>query len=117
MGNYRPISVLKKRLLKFLEENSIIDGNQNGFLTKKSTQSAITTIMEYMYIERNKIILVIFLDLCKAFDVVNHGILLQKLELIGVRGNSIGLFENYLENRVQYTSICSYNSTTKKCAT
>lgn len=123
MGNYRPISVLcvfskifemviKNRLLKFLEENSIIGINQNGFLTKKSTQTAIATLMEFIYknIEEDKTILAIFLDLCKAFDVVDHGILLQKLKIIGIEGNCLSLFKNYLKNRVQYTSICGYNS-------
>lgn len=55
-------------------------------------------------------VLAIFLDLCKAFDVVNHEILIQKLKNIGLVSTVLELFQSYLENRIQYTVIDGHES-------
>ena len=52
----------------------------------------------------------IFIDLCKAFDTVDHNILLSKMHHYGIRGVVYNLFKSYLTNRVQYTSINNYKS-------
>ena len=52
----------------------------------------------------------IFIDLCKAFDTVDHNILLRKMHHYGIRGVVYNLFKSYLTNRVQYTSINDYKS-------
>ena len=61
-------------------------------------------------IENNEITIGIFIDLSKAFDTVNHNILLSKLNHYGVRGTAHEWFKNYLNNRCQYVNINRVNS-------
>ena len=58
-----------------------------------------------MKIDSNEAICSIFLDLCKAFDTVNHQILLQKLYRYGIRGVPLQWFKSYLESRTQYVEV------------
>ena len=57
----------------------------------------------------------VFLDLRKAFDTVDHGILLKKLENAGIRGIPLELMKNYMEERYQYVENNSQKSNIKKC--
>ena len=59
----------------------------------------------------------IFLDLSKAFDTLNHNILLHKLKHYGLSKNSTGLIQNYLENRTQYVNFDNVNSDHQKIST
>ena len=87
-NNYRPIET---RLSKFLESNKCLFPNQFGFRNKYSTTHALIDITETIQkaIDNGEFACGVFLDLQKAFDTVNHTILLKKLEHDGVRGDAL----------------------------
>ena len=116
--NYRPITVLTqfnelfehfltKRFLDFFEKYEIITKKQFGFLKKHSTEHAILDLKEYIMnnLDKKDITAVLFLDLQKAFDSVNHDILLKKLYHYGIRGNAFSLLSSYLSGRQQCTKV------------
>ena len=123
VNNYRPISLLSifdkiieklvhKRLYNFLEQNNILYHNQFGFRKNNSTTYALLQITEKIKetIENRKFGCGIFIDLRKAFDTVNHTILLKKLEHYGVRDTEYNWFESYLSNRKQYVFVNGISS-------
>ena len=124
VSNYRPISLLNvlskilerlvyKRVLDFLNKNDILYKYQFGFRTGFSTSLALMEVTDMIYdcLDNNLLVLGLFLDLKKAFDTVNHEILLQKLYHYGIRGSLFKWFESYLFNRTQYTCINGTSST------
>ena len=124
-ANYRPISVLPcfskileklmyKRAITFLNKNNILSNNQYGFRAGHSTQQVVIELVDKISqaIERNEYTVGLFLDLSKAFDTVNHHILLEKLEHYGFRGVALEWFKNYLTNRKQMVNYKSVNSDT-----
>ena len=102
------------RLNNHLIENDILFENQFGFTRQKSTTSAIIKLNDHVLKEfdNTNYTLAIFLDFQKAFDTVNHTILLKKLENYGVRDVALQWFSSYLSNRKQFTSF--YNEHSKK---
>ena len=122
-SNYRPISLLSNinkiieklmfsRLYMFLETYNCIYNNQFGFREKHSTNHALISITQKIKdaIDNDKIAIGIFIDLQKAFDTVNHEILLSKLHHYGIQGTSNEWFRSYLSNRKQYVSINGFDS-------
>ena len=120
MNNYRPIStlpliskVLEKcmvsRLTGFVEKFNLLSRYQFGFQRCRSTTDAVLNFVERVYDELNakRHILGVSIDLKKAFDTVNHDILLRKLCRYGVRGVSHSWFLSYLSNRTQCVRIGS----------
>ena len=118
LSNYRPISVLScfskilerimyNRLYQYLTENKILYPKQFGFQTGHSTEHAIVQLVDQILesFEYNKYTLGVFIDLSKAFDTVDHSILLKKLELYGVTNRNHSWFKNYLSNRKQFIQI------------
>ena len=117
-SNYRPISLLscfhklfekivKIQLTNYLNKHNIFYKYQFGFRKSHSTNLAIVEVIDKIYanLNQNNIGLGIFLDLKKAFDTVNHEILLYKLEHYGIKGNALKWFVSYLSNRRQCTKV------------
>ena len=98
---------MMNRMTRFIEKYNILSPNQFGFQQGKSTTNAIVTFTEYIYNSLNKgnHDISLFIDLKKAFDTINHNILLQKLHHYGFRGIALQWLKSYLENRIQCVKI------------
>ena len=116
--NYRPISLLScldklfekviyRRLMKFIEKHKILYIKQFGFRKKHSTILALISLTDKIkeIMDSGDYALGIYLDLKKAFDTVDHKILLEKLDHYGIRGHANKLIQSYLSERKQYTVI------------
>ena len=103
------------RLIKFLEKNKILFENQYGFRAKHSTDHAILCIIDKIQkaIDDRSYSCGIFLDFTKAFDTVNHQILINNLEYYGIRGIAKDWFISYLSDRQQVVTV--NNATSSKC--
>ena len=123
IDNYRPISVLPvlskifekltfKRMDGFLTRFDILSACQFGFRRGRSTTQAITKLLSCILpAYHNKIYCAcFFLDLRKAFDTIDHRILIQKLEHYGFRGNCSSYLKSYYRNRKQFVYINGYES-------
>ena len=125
-NNYRPVSVLSvlskvferimyNRLISFLERNKILFKNQFGFRKQHSTYMALVLLLDKIVkaLENGEYVIGIFLDFSKAFDTVDHNILLKKLEYYGIRGVCLDWFKSYLTVRKQYVTYNGIPSSTK----
>ena len=125
LSNYRPISILPafskvwekvivQRLESYCLKMGIPSKNQYGFQKKLSTYMAIANVAEEISksIDNKTFSIGVFIDLAKAFDTVNHAILISKLSNYGVRGLPLSLLKNYLSNRMQFVSIKDAQSST-----
>jgi hypothetical protein len=122
-NNYRPISVLPafsklmekivyNRLISFINKHNILTNAQYGFRSNHSTYMALMDLIIKVTESINKKhhTMGVFLDLSKAFDTINHDILLTKLHHYGIRGTPLNWFESYLTNRKQYVQTHSVKS-------
>ena len=122
VSNYRPISLLPilskilekiiaNQLTNYLEDKKLLSNSQHGFRRHLSTETALTVITDKIYknMDQKKISLLTLCDLSKAFDSVNHNILIQKCVQLKIDPL---WFSSYLKNRTQ--SVRVKNSTSKK---
>ena len=107
---------MHKRLYNFLGVHNILFNNQFGFQKNISTSVALIQIKEKINvsIDNRKYGCGLFIDLRKAFDTVNHAILLTKMEHYGIRGTALEWFKSYLNNRKQYVYILWRNIPIKR---
>ena len=127
--NYRPISLLSsfskllerivsRQLIRFLHINEIFYKHQYGFRAGHSTSHSVLHLTDKIYNSLNQKpsgkTLTIFIDLKKAFDTVNHQILLDKMENYGVRDSANLWFKNYLNDREQFVFINGIESEKEK---
>ena len=115
--NYRPISILptlskileraiRSQLYEYLNSNNLLSNMQFGLRRKRSTVSALTNFTDEILhnMEKGKFCRAVFLDLRKAFNTVDHEILLTKLSKVGIKTSTLQWFQSYLSNRKQRAS-------------
>ena len=118
MSNYRPISVISivarimeklihNQIYEYLIKSNLLSTSQHGFRPLHSTCTALLDITNrwYQNMDIGQLTGVVFLDLRKAFDTVNHEILLKKLNIYGIRGTALLWLRSYLTDRTQYCRI------------
>ena len=117
VSNYRPISILPvfsklleriiyNKIYNHVTKNNLLYDKQFGFQKHCSTEYAILQLTREILdsFQENKFTLGVFVDLSKAFDTVNHEILLTKLSFFGIEGTYLKLFKSYLHNRKQFVT-------------
>ena len=117
-GNYRPVSILPaaskilekvvhKQVSEYLERYKVLSEAQFGFRKNHSTATCVINFINDIYInmDEGRLTGVVFLDLKKAFDTVDHSILLRKLTMYGLSNEAVEWFASYLRGRMQYTKV------------
>ena len=117
ISNYRPISILPvfskvlerimyNRVYNHLNSKGLLHEKQFGFQRNNSTEHAIFQLTRDIAssFEKGEYTLGVFIDLSKAFDTVDHQILIKKLQYYGIDGTALEWFKSYLSNRKQYIS-------------
>jgi len=124
-SNYRPISltpilmkimerIIRKQIVQFLTENSIYNTTQHGFREGRSCLSALLSVYDDILLslaDGSSCVDMIYLDFAKAFDKVDHGILLHKLRDIGITGRLGVWFYHFLSDRSQFVRVAGGTST------
>ena len=112
--NYRPVSltshliklferILRRKMIHHIEANNLLSNNQHAFRRGRSCLSQLLQHIEYVLeiLEKKCNIDVIYLDFSKAFDKVDHKILMKKVKQFGIEGKIYTWLENFLTNRYQ----------------
>ena len=123
--NYKPVSLLMtilkvlekimyNRMYGFLSRNNIFFDSQYGFRSKGSCEHAIMEMVGHVLQAKNegKHSMGVFLDLSKAFDTLDHLVLIAKLERYGIRGNMLDCFRSYLSGRSLVAKISNSTNVT-----
>ena len=118
LDNYRPISLLPSiskvferivynQLYSYLTTNGILFKSQYGFKKSHSTETAAIELTDTLLqnLDNGEIPIAIFLDLSKAFDTLDHAILLKKLEHYGIQDTPLNWLISYLSNRLQFVQM------------
>ncbi len=111
-ANYRPISLISNfskilerialtRLLEHLQQHNLLTPNQHGFIRNRSTATALIQLVESIIdkLEQGHIATTVLLDFSKAFDCLDHKLIIKKLQNLGINGKELQWFDSYLSNR------------------
>ena len=111
--------VMHHLLNTFLERNNLIRNNQFRFNKSRNTTDVVLEFLDHAFnnLNEKKYIIVIYLDVSKAFDNINHEILLRKLNHMGIRGGVGEWFISYLSGRYQYVTVNGFQSSKKTITT
>ena len=115
-NNYRPISILPSlakiferhihsHFMAYLNNSNLLCKEQSGFRSFHSCQTALTSLVDEWAsaIDKDKLVGILLIDFRKAFDLVNHNILIEKLKLYKCSDATVSLFKSYLSDRLQFT--------------
>lgn len=122
-NNYRPVSILSQfakilekafvlRMDSFIEKHKLLADSQYGFRTGRSTSQALLDLVEHITerTDKNNYPVGVFLDFSKAFDTINHRLLMKKMERYGFRGLVSTWVQSYIEDRKQFVQINEISS-------
>ena len=122
-NNYRPISLLPTiskifervvhtQLFHYITSNNLLYNHQYGFREGHSTEAATLEFIDRIFsdLDQNKLPLAIFLDLSKAFDTIDHHILLTKLHHYGIANTELNWFTSYISHRTQFVELSDTKS-------
>ena len=125
-SSYRPISILSiivkvfeklvyNQLITYIDENKILSDSQFGFRKRHSTSTSLLNATNNWFSNIDKVLIngVLFLDLRKAFDTVDHKILIDKLQTYGIKNSALSLFVSYLDKRYQFCKVNNVKSSRK----
>ena len=128
--NYRPISILPaiskilektifNQLHDYFQDNKLYSKNQFGFRRNHSTEYAALELIDRVILDMDKseIPFSIFIDPSRAFDTLDHNILINKLQYYGIKCTALDLFQSYLSNRRQYFQFGNNKSDTTEITT
>ena len=126
MSNYRPISVLPllskiiekhvaENLKSYLSNHHLLYERQSGFRSNHSCETALNARVDdwLSAIDRNEIVGTVLLDLSKAFDLVNHRLLLDQLKWYQFSNKSLNWLHSYFDNRSQQVSVAGKLSSSR----
>ena len=127
ISNYRPISllpamskvfekILYNQLYQYFDSNNLFYKIQYGFRKNHSTELAALELIDRIKcdLDKGNVPVAIFFDLSKAFDTLDHLILLKKLSFYGIKNKALDLFKNYLNGRKQYVNVYNIHSYLQK---
>ena len=130
ISNYRPIAILpalskvferaaSNQLVEYLEQNNLLNISQHAYRKLHSPMTCLAETLNHIYkaIDSKQHAALVSLDLSKAFDCLNHKLLLQKLEYLGLHNSTIGWMSSYLQNRTQVTKFKHYTSKSSPTST
>ena len=123
ISNYRPISILTilskifeksaaNQLLNYFETHFLINNKQHAYRKFHSTITCLFELINYVHetLDQRKVIAIVSLDLSKAFDSINHDLLLKKLKNLNLNNQAIEYISSYLKNRLQVTKMTNFKS-------